>query len=1124
MQRIKLGLCVSIIMSGLINFASGQQATGSEQSGWQSVVKDYDDDGQLDPAIYNSQLNMGYLVRSSDKALMQVDMRTGTQQRIPIPADFKAEESTVRQVILANDCVPLFESLRTKLMETKGSAVQAESTVAKSYGEVCAGGAYPAPTNVSASDGTYTNKIQITWQAVVGATSYTVYYRNSGAGNYYSCGQTANTNYDDFSQYAGVTNYYYIIARGTAGSSFLSSSDSGYKAPAFDPPSGISASVTNTDKIRVSWQTVAGATNYNVYCNSGAGNYSHGGQTANTNYDDFTQHPCVTNSYWIRATGSNYAESLLSTNIVAGYKVPAFDPPSGISASVTNTDKIRVSWQTVAGATNYDVYRSSGAGNSGGGGNVIGNTANTSFDDTTWDPCITNYYSIRATGANYGESVISTNVVPGVRAPAFVPPSVVSASDGVYSNKVRVTWSAVAGATGYEIWRGGAGNVPIPGEISSGAGNKVGSATGTSFDDTSVSSGAGNSVSIYYYRIRATNNVNGLSIFSVADIGYATNMPPPTGVLASDGTFSDKVRVTWNGVDEATSYEVWRNTSSDNVGASKILDVANTWSDDTSAVVGTMYYYWVKAKNATQTSAFSDSNSGIRASTTTALSVPTGVSASDSNFTDKVRVTWDAVSGAVFYEVWRSTTNNSATAANLGASAGTTYNDTTATTAGQILYYWVKARTLTTASEFSYPDSGYCGVSQSSGSADLSISSVLFDPVVIQQGQHPGLLMMMLANNGPDAINNNLVNFAFYLSQNDQFGDTDDHWMGDYSVNITITVGGYTTVILSEAGLTGVTIPPVADGSYYVFAQARHASTLTDPNEGNNVCKRTGTIIIGAAAGLKIPVSGDFDGDQKTDLVLYQEATGTWELSLSGSGYGLLEVPGLGGSGLTALAGDFDGDGLDDPAIYNEATGNWTVWKSMSGYLPATVNLGGLGFKPAPGDFNGLGMKDMVVYQEARGYWLMILSEIETLTYYEFGADGYIPVTGDYDGDGTTDMALYDRNTGNWRVKLSSAGYVEVALAAFGGPGYVPVIADYDGDGLADLALYEETTGTWLVRLSSAGYIVVTLDTFGGSGFVPVPGDFDGDRIADLVIYETDTSIWTLLLSSTGYVPINLVF
>ena len=1033
MQRIKLGLCVSIIMSGLINFASGQQATGSEQSGWQSVVKDYDDDGQLDPAIYNSQLNMGYLVRSSDKALMQVDMRTGTQQRIPIPADFKAEESTVRQVILANDCVPLFESLRTKLMETKGSAVQAESTVAKSYGEVCAGGAYPAPTNVSASDGTYTNKIQITWQAVVGATSYTVYYRNSGAGNYYSCGQTANTNYDDFSQYAGVTNYYYIIARGTAGSSFLSSSDSGYKAP-------------------------------------------------------------------------------------------AFDPPSGISASVTNTDKIRVSWQTVAGATNYDVYRSSGAGNSGGGGNVIGNTANTSFDDTTWDPCITNYYSIRATGANYGESVISTNVVPGVRAPAFVPPSVVSASDGVYSNKVRVTWSAVAGATGYEIWRGGAGNVPIPGEISSGAGNKVGSATGTSFDDTSVSSGAGNSVSIYYYRIRATNNVNGLSIFSVADIGYATNMPPPTGVLASDGTFSDKVRVTWNGVDEATSYEVWRNTSSDNVGASKILDVANTWSDDTSAVVGTMYYYWVKAKNATQTSAFSDSNSGIRASTTTALSVPTGVSASDSNFTDKVRVTWDAVSGAVFYEVWRSTTNNSATAANLGASAGTTYNDTTATTAGQILYYWVKARTLTTASEFSYPDSGYCGVSQSSGSADLSISSVLFDPVVIQQGQHPGLLMMMLANNGPDAINNNLVNFAFYLSQNDQFGDTDDHWMGDYSVNITITVGGYTTVILSEAGLTGVTIPPVADGSYYVFAQARHASTLTDPNEGNNVCKRTGTIIIGAAAGLKIPVSGDFDGDQKTDLVLYQEATGTWELSLSGSGYGLLEVPGLGGSGLTALAGDFDGDGLDDPAIYNEATGNWTVWKSMSGYLPATVNLGGLGFKPAPGDFNGLGMKDMVVYQEARGYWLMILSEIETLTYYEFGADGYIPVTGDYDGDGTTDMALYDRNTGNWRVKLSSAGYVEVALAAFGGPGYVPVIADYDGDGLADLALYEETTGTWLVRLSSAGYIVVTLDTFGGSGFVPVPGDFDGDRIADLVIYETDTSIWTLLLSSTGYVPINLVF
>jgi hypothetical protein len=36
------------------------------------------------------------------------------------------------------------------------------------------------------------------------------------------------------------------------------------------------------------------------------------------------------------------------------------------------------------------------------------------------------------------------------------------------------------------------------------------------------------------------------------------------------------------------------------------------------------------------------------------------------------------------------------------------------------------------------------------------------------------------------------------------------------------------TVILSAPGLAGVTIPPVVDGGYYVFAKARHALALTD--------------------------------------------------------------------------------------------------------------------------------------------------------------------------------------------------------------------------------------------------------------------------------------------------------
>jgi hypothetical protein len=42
----------------------------------------------------------------------------------------------------------------------------------------------------------------------------------------------------------------------------------------------------------------------------------------------------------------------------------------------------------------------------------------------------------------------------------------------------------------------------------------------------------------------------------------------------------------------------------------------------------------------------------------------------------------------------------------------------------------------------------------------------------------------------------------------------------------------------------------------------------------------------GLLGGLgRVPVSGDFDGDGKTDLAVYQESTGLWQALLSGSNY-----------------------------------------------------------------------------------------------------------------------------------------------------------------------------------------------------------------------------------------------
>lgn len=969
-----------------------------------------------------------------------------------------------------------------------------------------------APITLNASDGTFTNKVQLAWNSSEGASTYTL-WRN--ASNYSASatniGISATTNYNDSNTVAGATYYYWVKASNAVCQSAFSLSNYGHKAimgAPVSPTNTIASDGIYSNKVLVSWSSAASATGYEVW-RSTADDFSSAIKISTSDiaaniYEDATGIPGTTYYYWIKAK---------NTSSISGFGDPrdsgwrGIPPPDVVSATDgTFTDKVRVTWSTVLGATAYTVWRGTNS-QSGGAVSIGGDVTTTNYDDATVENATLYYYWVKAKNA----SLTSAFSMPDSGYSRLISPFGVSASDGIFSDKVRVIWTRSAKASAYLIYRHIANDANTAQILVVLPGTQTG-ANQFSYDDTSATPETN-----YYYWIKATNSVCD-SPLSASDSGWkgvapsvTTQPESQTKLPGAPVTFS----ITAAG-SAPLSYQ-WQKNGVNIAGATAAsFTIGSVAERDEGA-------YRCLVINLCESTLSAEANLTVIDVGT--LATPTQVRASDGIYTHMIQVTWTVVSGASFYEVWRSANNNTANASNLGTTVTTTYDDlAAATTPGTIMYYWVKAKTATALSQFSLSDSGYCRSPTPSGSADLSISSVLFDPVVIQQGQHPELLMLMLANNGPDAMNDSPVNFAFYLSGNDVFEDGDDQWMGDYSANKTIPVGGYTTAILSEVGLAGVTIPPVPDGNYYVFAKAQHASTLTDPDENNNVCKRTGTIQIGATAGLKIPVSGDFDGDGKTDLALYQEATGTWQIRFSGSEYGLLEVPGLGGSGLTTLAGDFDGDGKDDPVIYNEATGDWKVWKSLSGYVPVTVNLGGLGFKPTLGDYNGMLMEDMAVYQEARGYWLIILSETTALSYYEFGADGYIPVTGDYDGDGKTDMALYEQSSGNWHVKLSSVGDVEASLDGFGGTGYRPVIADYDGDRLADLALYHETMGTWMVRLSAAGYAVAGLEGFGGSGYVPVPGDFDGDGLADLVIYETATSTWTFRLSSMGYAPLSVVF
>jgi len=304
---------------------------------------------------------------------------------------------------------------------------------------------------------------------------------------------------------------------------------------------------------------------------------------------------------------------------------------------------------------------------------------------------LTNGVSIGATlgvqSINYTwANVSSSGSIYAVISAGFPPPANVAASDGTFTGKVYITWDNSIGATNYMVYRDTGSNPALAPQI--------GQATNTFFDDTNAAAGV-----LYYYWIKASNEVF-ISGFSASDTGYL-GLPAPTNVAATDGTFTNKVTVSWAAQADATGYEVWKNTSNDISTASRIIVTTATTADDsTNAVSGIQYWYWVRGTNAVATSGYSLPDTGW-----VNLMAPAWITASDAAFTDKIEVVWMPAVSASGYEVWRNITNVTGSATRVGTSATTNYSDRSAGL-GTNYYYWVKATNSLGTSDFSGFDIG----------------------------------------------------------------------------------------------------------------------------------------------------------------------------------------------------------------------------------------------------------------------------------------------------------------------------------------------------------------------------------------------------------------------------------
>ncbi len=204
-------------------------------------------------------------------------------------------------------------------------------------------------------------------------------------------------------------------------------------------------------------------------------------------------------------------------------------------------------------------------------------------------------------------------------------------------------------------------------------------------------------------------------------------VPSAPVVKIGNSASSGKPQLTWRAVYGATSYRIYRSTSKGS-GYSLLGTTTATSYTNTGAKAGTTYYYRVKAVNDAGLSPYSNIVSGQSKAVTPKPSAPV-VKIGNSAASGKPMLTWNAVSGATSYKVYRAAAESGSYSL-LGTVTVTNYTNTGAK-AGVTYYYKVTAVNDSGESAFSNIVSGRAtvttltmGHSSTSGKPQLTWKAV----------------------------------------------------------------------------------------------------------------------------------------------------------------------------------------------------------------------------------------------------------------------------------------------------------------------------------------------------------------------------------------------------------------
>lgn len=473
--------------------------------------------------------------------------------------------------------------------------------------------ALSAPAYVTA--GSYA----VTWTTVPDTTHYELEEQaNGGAWTQVASGTaTAKTISGKIS---GIYDYRVRACNGSACGGWSAAASVAVELPPDAIPALTAPATSTTGSYTLSWTAPGGAETYILQesVNGGAWTDVYSGAALSKAY---TGKVAGDYGYRIKACNPAGCTGFSATKTVQVASVPATAPTLTVPATST-TGSYAVSWSSVANATSYQLEEQVNGG--------------------TWAQvyvgAVTSEAFAGVAAGSYGYRVRACNIAgcgpfssgatltrQPTAAPAMTTPA--TTLPGSYT----VSWTAVAGATGYRLEE----------RINSGSWTEVQYSTARS------KAYAGKTGGTYSYRARGCNAA-GCGPYAAIK---ATQVYPLSTVTAPATNTLDNYSVSWTAVTSATAYRLEEKVGSG--GWAEVANAAATSKAFTGKANGT-YQYRVRACNASGCGMYSAIATTVVTLTPVIPATPTGIWGTGANpFGTKTtyRLGWSASTDATHYEV-----------------------------------------------------------------------------------------------------------------------------------------------------------------------------------------------------------------------------------------------------------------------------------------------------------------------------------------------------------------------------------------------------------------------------------------------------------------------------------------